>query len=87
VENHLNMLIPENGAPKVDTATLATFLNSGAADRAFRCISGSVAVSAYELEAMPVPSAAAMAELTALLRKDPTRAEIEALCNRLYGDT
>jgi adenine-specific DNA-methyltransferase len=86
VENHLNMLVPSGEAQHVDTATLAAFLNSGAADRAFRCISGSVAVSAYELEAMPVPSAKAMQQLTKLLRGKHTRADIERVCDQLYGD-
>ena len=85
VENHLNMLVPIVDAPCVDTATLAAFLNSAAADRAFRCISGSVAVSAYELEAMPLPSPKAMLELSRLLRRDAPRSECEELCARLYG--
>ena len=55
VENHLNMLVPIEADPPVDPATLAAFLNSEIADRVFRCISGTVAVSAYELEAMPLP--------------------------------
>lgn len=60
VENHLNMLIPLNGRPVVPPRLLAAFLNSTAADRAFRCLSGSVAVSAYELENLPLPAAAEM---------------------------
>jgi len=60
VENHLNMLIPLNARPVVPPALLAAFLNTTAADRAFRCLSGSVAVSAYELENLPLPAAAEM---------------------------
>ncbi|UQA60207.1 HsdM family class I SAM-dependent methyltransferase [Polyangium aurulentum] len=86
IENHLNMVVPLVETPAVDTVTLAAFLNSGAADRAFRCISGSVAVSAYELEAMPVPSASAMQALSTLLRRQPSQGEIERLCNSLYGE-
>lgn len=86
VENHLNMLVPLGDSQHVDTETLAAFLNSGAADRAFRCISGSVAVSSYELEAMPVPTASAMQALTKLLKGKHTRADIERLCDRLYGN-
>ena len=55
VENHLNMLIPIIENPPVSTTTLAAFLNSSAADDVFRCISGTVAVSAFELESMPLP--------------------------------
>jgi adenine-specific DNA-methyltransferase len=70
----------------VDTRTLAAFLNSSAADRAFRCISGTVAVSAYELETMPLPPADALAHLAALTRRSPSREEIDEACDRLYGD-
>ena len=56
IENHLNMIKPLNGAPKVRPALLAALLNCEGVDQAFRCISGSVAVSAYELNALPLPS-------------------------------
>ena len=49
VENHLNMIRPLDGAPKVPPAVVAALLNSEVVDHAFRCISGSVAVSAFEL--------------------------------------
>ena len=63
VENHLNMLVPISNSPVVSPALLAAFLNSETADRAFRCLSGSVAVSAYELENLPLPSAQALKKL------------------------
>jgi adenine-specific DNA-methyltransferase len=63
VENHLNMLIPTTGKPAVPPTLLSAFLNTAAADRAFRCISGSVAVSAYELESLPLPSATDLKKL------------------------
>lgn len=84
VENHLNMLKPIVSRPPVSPAVLAAFLNSAAADRAFRCGSGSVAVSAYELEALPLPEPAALKELARLVRRRAGRAEIEAACARLY---
>jgi adenine-specific DNA-methyltransferase len=83
VENHLNMILPIVADPPVDTATLATFLNSEVADRAFRCISGSVAVSAYELEALPIPLAAEMQELSRAL-ETASRVEVERACEALY---
>ena len=55
VENHLNMIKPANGAPKVSPAAVAVLLNSNALDQVFRCINDSVAVSAYELAALPLP--------------------------------
>ena len=50
IENHLNM-IRADGAPKVPPAVIAALLNSTIVDELFRCMSGSVAVSAFELEA------------------------------------
>lgn len=86
VENHLNMLLPlDDGPPPVPPAVLAAFLNSRAADRAFRCISGSVAVSAYELEAMPLPNPAALKELTALVTAGASRERLDQAADRLYG--
>jgi adenine-specific DNA-methyltransferase len=86
VENHVNMVLSLVDKPAVDTRTLAAFLNSAAADRAFRCISGTVAVSAYELESMPLPQAWALAELSTLLSRPHRSDEVEAYCSRLYGD-
>lgn len=86
VENHLNMLLPlDERTPPVPPAVLAAFLNSRAADRAFRCISGSVAVSAYELEAMPLPHPAALKELTALVAAGASRDRLDQAADRLYG--
>lgn len=86
IENHINMLLSEQGTAAVTPATLAAFLNSGAADQAFRCLSGSVAVSAYELEALPLPPVHAAQRLTALLESGATRSEIERECAELYAD-
>ncbi len=55
VENHLNMVRPVVEEPVVSLRVIAAFLNSKVVDTAFRCISGSVAVSATELEALPLP--------------------------------
>ena len=84
VENHLNMIVPVVPSPKVNTAALAAFLNSAAADRAFRCISGSVAVSAYELESMPLPAPDSLRALEKLLQRTPARRDIERFCDDLY---
>jgi adenine-specific DNA-methyltransferase len=87
VENHLNMLRTVAPRPAVSQATLAAFLNSAAADRAFRCVSGSVAVSAYELESLPVPSPASLEPLRRLISSSASKATIDAECERLYGVT
>ena len=87
VENHLNMLRPIVDVPAVPPATLAAFLNSSAADTVFRCVSGSVAVSAYELESMPLPSAERMQPLAVLLSAGADAEQIEQFCCSLYlGD-
>lgn len=87
VENHLNMLRPASANPGVTVDVLAAFLNTAAADRAFRCVSGSVAVSAYELEALPLPAPEALDGLRRLVRAQPSRQLIEAECARLYDET
>lgn len=84
VENHLNMIRPTVGAPPVPAVVLTAFLNSPIADRAFRCLNGSVAVSAYELEALPVPAPEAMREITRLIETGASRHEVEQACERLY---
>jgi adenine-specific DNA-methyltransferase len=58
IENHINIIKPVQDGSILSLELVAAFLNSSVADLVFRCISGSVAVSAYELETMPLPSAA-----------------------------
>jgi adenine-specific DNA-methyltransferase len=85
VENHLNMIRPEpTQLPKVSPAVLAAVLNSSIVDDAFRCISGSVAVSAFELEALPLPASDDMAAIKDLLGRGAERATIEAHIRALY---
>ena len=85
IENHLNMIRPMNGTPKVRPAILAALLNSEVVDQAFRCISGSVAVSAYELKALPLPSPESLKEIGDLVESNAERDAIERAANRLYG--
>lgn len=55
VENHVNVLrCIWRGSPLTDEL-LVRVLNTATIDRVYRCITGSVAVSAYELEAIPLP--------------------------------
>jgi adenine-specific DNA-methyltransferase len=86
VENHLNMIRPiGKKPPKVSAAVLAAVLNSAIVDEAFRCISGSVAVSAYELEALPLPPAEHMTRLESMVRSGATARNIESEIRALYG--
>ncbi|GAA1242591.1 Eco57I restriction-modification methylase domain-containing protein [Oryzihumus leptocrescens] len=56
VENHVNVLTCSTANSALNPRVLAALLNSRALDRLYRCLTGSVAVSAYELAALPVPS-------------------------------
>lgn len=84
VENHLNMLRPISGEPLVSPGAVAAFLNSAVADRLFRCVSGSVAVSAYELEALPLPAPEALCGLEDMLAAGASREALDLECARLY---
>ena len=86
IENHLNMIKPLNGAPKVAPSALAVLLNSDVVDQVFRCINGSVAVSAYELEALPLPSPEDMKEIELLVKKRAKRETLERTVERLYSN-
>lgn len=85
VENHLNMIKPLNGTPKVSAAALAALLNSDVVDQVFRCINGSVAVSAYELQALPLPSPEDAKDIEELVQTHARREVVEHTIERLYG--
>ena len=57
VENHVNVLRCECDDGPLSPEVLTAMLNSSALDRLYRCMTGTVAVSAYELEALPLPAA------------------------------
>lgn len=85
VENHLNMVRSLDDKPAVPQATLRALLNSMVVDSVFRCLSGSVAVSAYELESLPLPPPASLKHLNKLVRNKAGLEAINAECARLYG--
>ncbi len=85
VENHLNMIRPLHSQPAVKPVVLAAFLTSPIVDQAFRCLSGSVAVSAYELEALPLPPPDALSDLSAAAVSGASREVIDTICARLYA--
>ena len=84
IENHLNMIKPLNGTPRVAPAALAVLLNSNVVDQVFRCINGSVAVSAYELGALPLPPPGDIKKIERLMKKRVTRETLERAVERLY---
>lgn len=63
VENHVNIIHAVTDQPKVSLGVLTLILNSETVDRIFRCLSGSVAVSASELHAIPLPPMHQLKEL------------------------
>lgn len=85
VENHLNMIKPIPGKALVTPATVAALLNAKALDLTFRCISGSVAVSAYELNTLPLPSPEQIKAIETLIQGGAPQKTIETLIARIYG--
>lgn len=78
VENHVNVLRPTTPLPLLSRSTLTKVLQSKTFDRLVRCISGSVAISSYELGALPMPSAKILATWETLDGEDLERAIIAA---------
>ena len=85
VENHLNMIRPLNGTPIVSPAALTALLNSSVVDQVFRCINGSVAVSAYELQALPLPPPEDMQQMEILLESRANRQTLHRAAEHLYA--
>jgi adenine-specific DNA-methyltransferase len=79
------MIRPVNGKPQVSPAAMTALLNTEVVDQLFRCINGSVAVSAYELEALPLPSPSQMAEIERLVTKRVSSKTLEDAVVRIYG--
>lgn len=86
VENHLNMIRSRTDEPVVNATILTEVLNSSVADRLFRCISGSVAVSAFELDALPLPDPKRLSRLRALVAQEALRAAIDAERTRVFTE-
>ena len=85
IENHLNMIRPIPGkTPKASLKVIARLLNSEIVDQIFRCINGSVAVSAYELESMPLPSPTECERLEKLLAQGASKKTIEMAIKEMY---
>jgi adenine-specific DNA-methyltransferase len=83
IENHLNMILPLTKEPEVELAVLTFFLNSKAANDSFRTISGSVAVSAYELESLPLPDLRSLGKLRELIKNNESIELIERECHNI----
>lgn len=66
VENHVNVLRATVAEPVVTAETSTRLFGTETLDRVLRCLSGSVAVSAYELAAVPLPGQDVLDELAGL---------------------
>ncbi|WP_132051835.1 HsdM family class I SAM-dependent methyltransferase [Pseudocnuella soli] len=85
IENHINIIKPVTATPKVSLKLLAAFLNSEVADMVFRCISGSVAVSAYELESMPVPNPEGLKGIENMINTNNSKEAVQNAFRQIYG--
>lgn len=62
IENHVNVLRPQGLLASLSVEQLARILGTRTMDQVVRTISGSVALSAYELESIPMPPADVVAQ-------------------------
>ena len=85
VENHLNLVEPEDETPAVPLEVVAAILKSQVADMILRCLSGSMAISATELRALPLPHRDHLAPLSSLVAAGASDGDIDRECARLYG--
>lgn len=81
VENHVNLLRCSRVDSALSPALLRQLLNTETFDRLYRCLTGSVAVSAYELEALPLPPAGVLRSWSGL-----PDAELDATVAGYYAE-
>ena len=89
VENHVNIVHSVTDCPSISPEALSLILNSQIVDRVFRCLSGSVAVSATELHALPLPPVKNLNEIEELIVAGHNRETIadmvERIVTKAYG--
>lgn len=79
VENHVNVLRPQGLLADLSVEQLARILGTRTMDQVVRTISGSVALSAYELESIPMPAPEVVARWAEL-----SGDELEDAVRRVY---
>jgi adenine-specific DNA-methyltransferase len=84
VENHLNIVRAVDPQPRVPPAVLRALLTCEVVDQAFRCLNGSVAVSAYELESLPLPPPDALAPLREAVERGDPGGLVDLAARRVY---
>lgn len=87
IENHVNLIRPLGNKGQISTEALSAILNSDTVDKIFRCLSGSVAVSATELHALLLPDLEAAKEIDCMIRSgdEVSREAIEKVVKKGYG--
>lgn len=80
VENHVNIIKPVGDEQLLSRRLLTRILSTDALDKLVRCISGSVALSAYELESITLPDAQTLNAWESLPDE-----ELERAVTRTYG--
>jgi adenine-specific DNA-methyltransferase len=85
VENHVNIIRHRTSEELVSLEAVALLLSSRVVDSVFRCISGSVAVSAYELNTLPVPPVEDIRNLSALIATGASKECLDVFIAMLYG--
>jgi adenine-specific DNA-methyltransferase len=85
IENHLNMIKPIEGREQlVDLEVLKRILKSRTADLLFRVMNGSVAVSAYELEALLLPPVSRIKNIVEAVKNGFSEETIEKIIRESY---
>lgn len=85
VENHVNVIYSNGFLSEVGVETIEKVLNSRVVDRIFRCISGSVAVSAFELNAIPFPDVCKLLEVQSMIKSGAMDKNLEVMIANIYG--
>ena len=84
IENHVNIIKPTSEKTPISLGTLVTLLNSDMFDMIYRLISGSVAVSAFELNNIPLPSLSSMKKLEKQISHNASKEIIEKSIKKMY---
>lgn len=87
VENHLNMVRHIVREPRVSTRVITALLKSRMLDEVFRCINGSVAVSAFEIESLPLPDVEDAVDIERMIREGVPSSELEQKIEKIYLGT
>jgi len=85
VENHLNIIKPRVKETPVSLEALKYILNSRTLDMVFRSINGSVAVSAYEIESLPMPDPDQVQWIEKMIEERTSKEKIEEKLAEIYG--